>query len=67
MFEVLREVVVEGKEFTRVREKATGREAIRYRYDNKVGHTSRSCPTVWLDDLPDFMQAVMELTTITVR
>lgn len=67
MFEVLNKVVVNDKEYERVREKETGREAIRYRYDNIAGQTSRCCPTVWIDELPDFLKAVMELATMELK
>jgi len=62
MFEVVAKVVINGKEYERVKEAATGYEAVRYRYDNKAGFTSRGCPTVWLDDAPDFIQAILALS-----
>ena len=66
-FEVVKKTVINGREFERVRRVEDGYEAIRLRYDNSAGQTSRLCPTVWLDDLPDFLRAALELAAVKVE
>lgn len=62
MFDVLSKIEIDGHEFERVRDRDTGCEAIRKRYDNRAGQTSRCCPTVWIDDVNSFVKGAMALT-----
>lgn len=57
MFKVVKSVEVDGFEFELVEHVELKKEAIRMRFENAAGRTSRSCPTIWLEDLPSYIKA----------
>lgn len=65
MFTVLKTTKFDGYEFELLEHVETKCECIRMRYDNNVGHTSRGCPIVWLQDLPAFIHASFNLLSNT--
>ena len=60
-FKVISEITVDGEEFQLVEHIEFKRLAIRQRYDNVAGQTSRTCPTIWLDILPSYLKAAAML------
>jgi len=65
MFKVLKTTKFDGYEFELLEHTESKHECIRMRYNNAAGQPLEVCPTVWVQDIPAFIQASFNLLSET--